>query len=97
MIPAKELLAAKRLTRLVVQDEITRPLRQKYDGQLGYLLNCPYCVSVWTSFFITLLGIIAPKVSRVLNTALALAEVQALWTEYEARRSASDQDYGEAL
>lgn len=50
---AIEVAAAARLTRLVVDDEITRPFREWVeaqtgeDSQLTYLVNCPYCVSVW--------------------------------------------------
>lgn len=44
--------ATWRLTRLVVEDEITRPLREAVsrrwpDSKAEYLVNCPYCVSVW--------------------------------------------------
>ena len=46
-------LAAWRITRLVVDDEIAAPLRDKVrdvtgpDSKWTYLVNCPYCVSVW--------------------------------------------------
>lgn len=48
-------LASARVTRLVVTDGITRPIRKyivlKYgvDGWLTDLVHCPFCVSVWTS------------------------------------------------
>lgn len=50
---AIDLAATTRLTRLVVEDEITRELRELVeritgsDSKLTYLVNCPYCVSVW--------------------------------------------------
>lgn len=46
-------LATARLTRLVVDDQITLPVRAwilrrvKEDGQLAYLITCPWCVSVY--------------------------------------------------
>ncbi len=48
-------LATYRLTRLITTDEITRPAREWAVEQLesrgysraAYLLQCPYCVSVW--------------------------------------------------
>ena len=44
--------AAWRLTRLVVDDEITRELREAVSNRwpgskAAHLVNCPYCVSVW--------------------------------------------------
>lgn len=50
-------LAVARMTRLVTQDEITRPLRgmvlrrlndeNPVHLKLAYLLECPWCVSIW--------------------------------------------------
>lgn len=46
------ILAAYRLTRLVVADVFPfEDLRTKTVGsKLGYLLTCPFCVSVWVGF-----------------------------------------------
>lgn len=50
---AIRIAAAWRITRLVVDDEITRELRDAVRDHFGedskwtYLVNCPYCVSVW--------------------------------------------------
>lgn len=46
------LAATHRLTNLVVEDEVTRPVREYIDdrwpdSRLNYLVNCPRCVSVW--------------------------------------------------
>lgn len=47
-------LAAYRLTRLVVADVFPfEPLRERTVGtKLGYLLTCPFCVSVWVGGFL---------------------------------------------
>lgn len=96
-------LAAKRLTRLVHEDEITRTLREHIHThnpplpRLSYLIECPICLSVYSSFLVSVCAITFPKASKVLRYALALAELQALYTEYEARRSASHHDFGEPL
>lgn len=48
-------LAVARLTRLVVQDEITKPIRALAvrhwgpGGMIPYLLHCPWCSGVWVS------------------------------------------------
>lgn len=55
--------ATARLTRLVAQDEVTRPLRDRVDllasgrpeghplERLSYLINCTKCVSIWAGGF----------------------------------------------
>lgn len=55
-----DVAATTRATRLVVNDEISRPAREKItevlpDGRLEYLVNCPYCVSVWAGFAVQIL------------------------------------------
>lgn len=47
-------LAAYRLTRLVTADVFPfEPLRDRTVGtKLGYLLTCPFCVSVWVGGFL---------------------------------------------
>lgn len=49
------LLASWRVARLLTVDEVFRPARElalskvKLDGQIAYLLTCPWCMSVYTS------------------------------------------------
>ena len=46
-------LACYRLSLLVTADEIARPWRDRAleklgdDSRLGYLIDCPWCASVW--------------------------------------------------
>jgi Protein of unknown function (DUF1360) len=54
LVLAVDALATFRLTRLLVEDEITSPIRKavwkRYDpsdSKLGYLFTCPWCVSIW--------------------------------------------------
>lgn len=48
-----DVAATARLTRLIVDDEIARPFREWVEATTGadskftYLVNCPYCVSIW--------------------------------------------------
>ena len=99
-----EFLAAKRLTRLVTEDEIARPLRDSHtinqSAKLQYLVNCPICVGVYSGAAIAVLSSLFPKTAKVVVTALALSEAQALWVETEARVDASLSpyvDFGEEL
>jgi hypothetical protein len=50
-------LATRRLVRLVVEDEITYPLRMrasKLHPAVGYLVTCQACSSVWAAAAVTL-------------------------------------------
>jgi hypothetical protein len=77
-------LATYRLTRLVVVDSITGPLRERvwrtrppHESRLGYLLTCPWCTSVWAASALVLFGSIAP-VTDVVALVLALSAVAGL-------------------
>lgn len=61
--------AAWRLTKLVVDDEVTRELREAVEdrwpgSKAAYLVNCPACVSVWA-------GLVAVVLPRPVAGALA--------------------------
>lgn len=67
-----DLAATARLTRLAVDDEITRPARELVeelagpDSRLTYLVNCPACTSVWA-------GAVVQALPRWVRVALALS------------------------
>lgn len=46
------ILASWRLTELFVNDRITHKLREKLNT---YLLSCPFCMSVWTGAWATII------------------------------------------
>lgn len=70
---AVDVAATARITRLVVDDEIARPFREWIqaatgdDSRLTYLVNCPYCVSVWA-------GAAVQVLPRWLRRTLAFSE-----------------------
>lgn len=84
---AVDSLAAYRLTKLIVEDEITSDLRETainaaYDSghdKLGYLLSCPHCVSVYTAAFTNGLRFVSPKAATLVNGALASAALVSLY------------------
>ena len=93
--------ASRRLTRLVTKDEITQGFRDheffdKHE-KLQYLVNCPFCVSVYTGAVMAASSILFPRASKVLRYALAMSEVQSTLTELEAQRDALIDDYGSSL
>lgn len=72
-------LATKRLTTLVVEDEITRDIRdlvwRKYPPEttkLGYLVTCVKCSSVWAGAVVLLLE--RSRYTRWIVSTLALSE-----------------------
>lgn len=71
--------AVWRISRLVTEDEITRPAREAIaerwpDGWLAYWVECPHCVSVWAGLLIAT-GVIPPKVRYALALAAATSAV----------------------
>jgi len=75
-------LATKRLTTLVTQDEVARPLREEVQKRfgtttgIGYLVECPRCVSVWAGLAVLGLGRVPGL--RAVAAALALSEAALL-------------------
>lgn len=70
-----KLLAVDRITQLIVEDEITRPIREGVErrwpgSKLSYLVGCKACVSVWAGLVVSV-GIL-PK---PILSALAASDV----------------------
>ena len=82
---AIDALATYRVTKLVMDDEITAELRDKaYEeidkiknpllrNKLSYLLSCPWCISIYGAAFLVGLRLVAPNLANYLNTILALS------------------------
>lgn len=79
-------LATYRLTKLVIDDEITLELRMKayqeidklppkLSNKLAYFLSCPWCVSIWAAGFLILLKKVAPNLHELLTTILSASAV----------------------
>lgn len=78
-------LASYRLARLMVEDEITAPIRERIwkrfppeSSKVGYLFTCYWCSGVWSASALQLSRIIAPKTTRVVEAGLAAAAVAGL-------------------
>lgn len=74
-------LATYRVTKLLIEDEITEPVRSRIQEKfppestkIGYLTTCPWCVSVWVALPVYFL----PK---SVKTALAASAVTGLVSE----------------
>lgn len=81
-------LAVHRLTRLLVEDELTRPLRQQIsnaapEGRLAYFVTCPWCVSAWVAAAWAALTVAAPAVTAPAGAVLAWSSVTGLLHTWE--------------
>lgn len=80
--------ATHRLTKLVIDDEITADLREKAfeklgdpsESKLAFGLTCPWCVSFWAGLLVYTSRTIAPKAWAPLAAALAYSSVTG-WVE----------------
>jgi hypothetical protein len=79
-------LAVHRLTRLLVDDEVTRPLRERAErlgDRAAYLAHCPRCVSVWVAAGWAGLAVAAPAVAAPAGAVLAWSAVSGLLSSLE--------------
>jgi hypothetical protein len=81
-------LAVFRLTKLVNDDEITADLRDKLlerfhpeDTKIGYLITCPWCVSIYAGGAVALARELAPRPWGVAAQALAFSAITGLVAE----------------
>lgn len=85
-------LAVYRLTRLIIRDEILSTPRNFFwskfppeSSLLGYLLTCPWCISIWVASILQISSIIIPEATYAVEIVLALSAVAGLLTAYEER------------
>jgi hypothetical protein len=81
-------LAVFRVTKLVNDDEIFADVRDKLldrfppeSTKLGYLITCPWCVSIYTGFAAALARELAPRTWNVVASALAFSAATGLVAE----------------
>lgn len=83
-----DIVAVIRLTRLINEDVITEPLRDLVwkrfppNTKLGYLLTCPWCMSIWAGLAITLLRKASPTLATSVSTILAASQVTGMLAEH---------------
>jgi hypothetical protein len=78
-------LATYRLSRLVIEDEITEPVRRQVwrwfppeTTKTGYLLTCYWCTSIYAASALEISRMIAPRTTRSVETVLALSALTGL-------------------
>jgi hypothetical protein len=80
-------LAVFRLTRLLVEDKIAEPIRDRLaanaEGRLAYFVTCPWCVSMWVAGGWAAVTVAAPAVAAPVGAALAWSAVSGLLSSWE--------------
>jgi len=89
-------LACYRLTRLVIDDKITEPVRDRIfarygdpaDSKVSFGVTCPHCVSIYLGIALSSVHMIAPnsRLVRAGTEALALSALTGLLYEREGSR-----------
>lgn len=80
-------LAVHRLTKLVTQDQITEQFREEVwedyppESTIGYLITCPWCVSVYVGVGVMILRATVPRVWDPLSRALAASSITGIIEE----------------
>lgn len=81
----EDALATHRLTKLVLDDQLTAPVRDwvfkrfpPESTRLGYLLTCPWCASIWLGAGVTTARFVAPRAWRPIARLLALSSATGL-------------------
>ncbi len=89
MTPAVyDALAVFRLTKLVVDDEIFAAVRDKLlerfppeSTKLGYLITCPWCVSIYLGGAVVAARVLVPRQWDLLAHALSYSALTGLAAE----------------
>lgn len=82
-------LAAYRITRLVTEDTITEPIRERIEARaiisgrkrLAKLVSCPWCVGVYVGVGVVVARAVAPRQWAVAARALALSAATGIVAE----------------
>lgn len=75
------MLAVARLTRLLVDDEITIGIRRwvirRYgeDSKMAYFIHCPWCTSIWISALVMPVAVLLPVVWTVAALSIPAASM----------------------
>lgn len=83
--------ATVRLTKLLLEDYITAPMRDKVwskyhtDTKIGYLFTCPWCMSIWSAASLALLSEVSPRTSKLVNTVLTASLITGYADRIESR------------
>lgn len=84
--------AVARVTRLIVDDKISLPIRRWVlaksgeDGWFFYLVSCPWCMGVWVAAGMTTVTYLWPsKIWAIVLSFLAVAQVASTLLTFEPK------------
>lgn len=76
-----DILAVYRLTKMIMEDRITLEFRDWYwnrfpsNTKMGFLLTCPWCVSIWAAIIVVGARKAFPETGDILSKVLAMSAV----------------------
>jgi len=83
-----DVAATYRLTRLVVQDVIAAPAREKifakyppHDRSWSYVLTCPWCASIWIGLGVMTVRSLSPSAWDPIAKGLAASAATGILSE----------------
>lgn len=87
---AVDALATYRFQKLIREDKITEPVREwvwrkhpPESTKIGYLLGCPWCLSIYAGMGLSFARMIAPGTTNALARGLALSAIAGIMAERE--------------
>ena len=85
------ILATHRIARLIVEDQIFAPLRdriwKKYPPAtaLGYFFTCYWCTSIWAATVLVVGYILLPYITIAISAILALSDAASILEDLRQR------------
>lgn len=81
-------LATFRLSRIITTDQISAPVRDLIwkrfppNTQIGYLLTCNWCTSIWAASLLTIGCILIPTVFFLICVVLTLSALTGIISDF---------------
>lgn len=79
---AMDVVATRRLTRIINEDYVTQPIREAVwkkfpakTSKIGYLFTCDWCMSIWAGVLIFSLRHKYPEIADVVSGILTASQI----------------------
>lgn len=85
---ALDIVATRRLTKLINEDFVTSPLREAIwkrfppnKSKIGYLFTCTWCMSIWAGVIVFSLRHKYPEIADIVSGILSASQVTGIANE----------------
>lgn len=76
-----DIVATRRLTKLINEDYVTSPLREAvwkrfppHKSKIGYLFTCSWCMSIWAGIIVFSLRYKYPEIADIVSGILSASQ-----------------------